>query len=67
MKPSPELRALRLWHWRSAMEQRTLQAHVIFPSSIRHHQAKADFHIKAVQTLNDYFNIDDTAEKDAGK
>ncbi len=67
MKPSPELRALRLWHWRSAIEQRMLEMHVIFPASIRHHKAKADFHIKAVQTLNDFFNVDDTAEKDAAK
>lgn len=44
------LRALRLWHWRQVK---------------RYGIPEHDFHLQAVQALNDCFDIDDTAEKDA--
>lgn len=69
----PELRALRLWHWRHAMQcrknarearERTdgvmLGLEEVFDRA-------ADDHIKFVQTLNIFFAVGDTAEKDDDK
>lgn len=71
------LRALRLWHWKQAMACRTSAqqyAEMIdegwgdaAANSMRCDDlnARANEHIFHVQTLNDFFPVDDTAEKDA--
>lgn len=72
-----ELRELRLWHWRKAMEKR-LQSKLALERSQVHtgryseqmkdicyqRDDEANFHISAVQTLNQFFEIGDTAERD---
>lgn len=67
--PSKELRALRLWHWKQAMDARqdTRDAERYRPYAIRIFEATVGFHIKAVQTLNDFFPVGDTAEDDAAR
>lgn len=65
-----KLRALRLWHWNKILEHRRYATRL---SSVeRHYMAQiaddlADEHLGFVQTLNGFFPIDDTAEKDAAK
>ena len=58
-----ELRALRLWHWRKAMDyRRKARDDRASPYSRKCHNANADMHIKAVQALNDV--VSGTAEQD---
>lgn len=60
MKPSEELRELRLWHWREA---NTATRYMRDRRTSRHTQekwAKAHtFHTRAVQTLNACFPVGD--------
>lgn len=60
------LRALRLWHWQKFLHFREheIKFKVEFPISSNDCKILADFHIKQVQLLNDFFPVDDTAEKD---
>jgi len=53
-----QLRALRLWHWNE------LQKALMPDNNGRINKTQ---HIKFIQTLNDFFPIGDTAEKDAAK
>lgn len=75
------LRQLRLWHWRQSRFYRSAQqgyeAHKcslesakfrdFLDSDIDNAKSMADMHIGFVQTLNDFFEIGDTAEKDDEK
>lgn len=65
----PELRALRLWHWRTAAVSRRLQIiyerHASTKDEGELEKMKADFHIKQVQALNSFFKVGDTAERDS--
>lgn len=61
------LRDLRRWHWNGVLYNRTAQQR--HAAKGRHEQAQrrgrtADFHMKAVQTLNAYFAVGDNAEDD---
>lgn len=62
-----KLRELRLWHWNQAMHYYSLANHIkpgverISPIDT------ADQHMKFVETLNNFFSVDDIAEKDAMK
>lgn len=67
------LRELRLWHWRECMRYRALEKAYDSDSSLSHAYVKqriadchriANHHLWAVQTLNDLFPVDDTAERD---
>lgn len=68
------LRALRLWHWRMAMRHRALQHEVeailvttnssSLKSAVKTYADAASVHLHAVQTLNEFFPIGDTAEAD---
>ena len=63
------LRELRLWHWREAMKQRArerrLESFIVpLPEKVGQARELANFHIKQVQTLNDFFPMGDTAERD---
>lgn len=64
-EPLQPLRALRLWHWRHA---RAATAKREDGRASRHTQELArqswNFHMGAVQALNDLFPIGDTAERD---
>lgn len=71
------LRELRLWHWRQFIKLGKWahgheNASPQFNSPKRVQLAKtfregSNFHIMQVQLLNDFFPIDDTAEKDDSK
>lgn len=66
-----ELRALRVWHWRIAMNARRAakcyreQGTVYSNRQAKTCDRRADFHIKAVQALNDV--VSGTAEQDDAK
>lgn len=65
-----KLRGLRLWHWQRAMKYRELQGSLERFNSrslrdcIKRYDESASVHLSAVQTLNEFFDIDDTAEQD---
>lgn len=69
------LRELRLWHWSSLLAYRNEAATCVMlgeNSRVDYWNAKsqianrkANEHMKFVQTLNDFFPSEDTAEKDA--
>lgn len=66
------LRELRLWHWRQALQCRNnAQTDRISDAPLPVYQELMDVHanrhIRFVQTLNDFFAMDDTAEADAAK
>lgn len=75
------LRQLRLWHWREARRMRARQQafeteragynsernRQLVDVDIDRCKSLADMHIGFVQTLNDFFEIGDTAEKDDEK
>ncbi len=71
------LRALRLHHWLAALKARESandwdirgKAGEVgrIQKRFKEYTKAANFHIKAVQALNDCFDIDDTAEKDVDK
>lgn len=67
---SARLRALRLYHWRAAMKFRESQRDLeVFKSRslkdcIKNYDKFANEHLTAVQTLNEFFGIGDTAERD---
>jgi hypothetical protein len=57
------LRDLRLWHWRIAMRERqAAQDNRCSDYTRKVHDRTANFHIKAVQALNDV--VSGTAEMD---
>lgn len=66
----PELRALRLWHWRQAMQCRKSAREAreridgVMLGLEEVFDRAADDHIKFVQTLNIFFAVGDTAEHD---
>lgn len=72
-----KLRELRLWHWQMAMKHRKAETDLIelkskrggssLKSSIKTYADAANLHLTAVQTLNEFFEIGDTAEKDDSK
>jgi hypothetical protein len=61
------LRALRLWHWKQAMSWREDEQSETDVAVKAACEAQVGFHIKFVQTLNDFFpEPGDTAERDNG-
>lgn len=68
------VRELRLWHWRLALQHRAAERELealaeqrksgSLKSSIKTYRDAANVHFSAVQTLNEFFGIGDTAEKD---
>ena len=66
-----DVRALRLWHWRGVMHHRNAanfyRTKKGYEKEIEWRDRQADFHLKAVQTLNQFFEAGDTAEKDDTK
>lgn len=62
-----KLRELRLWHRNQAMYYRSLANHIRPGIMSQNHIASSNEHIKFVQTLNNFFPVDDTADKDAMK
>jgi hypothetical protein len=66
-EPTPELRALRLWHWMEVIAcscERIAHEKAKRTISSQKAVAKYHLHILAVQTLNDCFDINDTVEND---
>lgn len=64
------LRNLRLWHWSMVSYHRSTAVDMRRREDRMggvYHDAQANFHLKAVQTLNDFFPVGDTAEQDARK
>lgn len=71
------LRKLRLWHWHMAMRHRKAENELIeikakhggssLKSCIKTYSEAANLHLTAVQTLNEFFEIGDTAEQDDSK
>lgn len=70
------LRELRLWHWKQGLKHRQLQYSAekalmknTKSESIKlyvdSYKSEANVHFTAVQTLNEFFPIGDTAERDA--
>lgn len=69
-----KLRELRLWHWQMAMKHRKAENDLIelkarrggssLKSCIKTYADAANMHLTAVQTLNEFFEIGDTAEQD---
>lgn len=62
-----KLRALRLWHWRRVLEQRSNQQLCFNDKAYklsRSYEVSADFHLAQVQLLNEFFPVGDTAEGD---
>lgn len=65
MNPSQALRDLRAWHWKEVLRNRRHEERFnkIGPANrAATHKRIADFHMKAVQTLNDLFPMGDNAE-----
>lgn len=62
------LRQLRLWHWRAALSARD-RARPMLPWGKRNAfwDDLANKHIRFVQTLNDFFEVGETAELDDQK
>jgi hypothetical protein len=58
------LRELRLWHWKQVLIWRDLAKYASSRHFADSYNKAADEHIKFVQTLNDFFDVGDTAEKD---
>lgn len=64
------LRALRLWHWQQAMKYREAQRDLeafknrSLRDCIKRYDQQVNIHLTAVQTLNEFFEIGDTAESD---
>lgn len=63
--PSPELRALRLWHWREAHKHRELAKNAVATTTGMRYLAQAMLHDSFVMVLDPLFLADDTAERDA--
>jgi len=64
------LRAIRLHHWDAAMSDRRLERFAEDAGNIKaaiSFRADANLHLTFVQTLNEFFEIGDTAENDANK
>lgn len=70
-----QLRALRLWHWQGVMYRRNAQRfyedRAKSPNTPKAkenaewQERQANFHMKQVQLLNDFFPVGDTAEIDS--
>lgn len=58
------LRVLRLWHWRALLAARMHARSCASASLMRQYNDAADTHLKFVQSLNDFFENGDTAERD---
>lgn len=64
------VRKLRLWHWQKAMHYRKMQRELeefktrSLRDCIKRYDEAANIHLTAVQTLNEFFEIGDTAEQD---
>lgn len=59
------LRALRLYHYQAMLRLRTYAADAdMRDSDSKHYNKRANFHLGFVQTLNEFFPIGDTAERD---
>mgnify|MGYP003577262532 CR=1 FL=1 len=59
------LRALRLWHWRQCLMNRTGAESITYDSPVKDTlNLHADFHLAQVQLLNEFFPVGDTAEGD---
>jgi len=72
VKLSPEqidgLRALRLYHYLAMVQLRAYaNDDGLEPGHRKHYNKRANVHLGFVATLNDYFEIGDTAEGDADK
>ena len=60
------LRALRLYHYLAMVQLRAYaNDDALEPNHRKHYNKRANVHLGFVQTLNDYFEIGDTAEGDA--
>lgn len=65
--PSPELRALRLWHWQQLVQCRERAKTCAATTECAKQNTLADKHLGFVQVLNDFFMAGDTAEADAAR
>lgn len=61
------LREARLWHWKQVLSQRKMAEEWNNSILAAAFNTLANFHLGHVQTLNEFFEIGDTAEKDASK
>lgn len=70
------LRELRLWHWKLGLKHRQLQYDLealqatrkkssSLQDCVKTYKDACNVHFTAVQTLNEFFPIGDTAERDA--
>lgn len=61
------LRQLRLWHWFERERWASVERAAWFERERRRAHELVTLHIRAVQSLNDFFPVGDTAEADAQK
>lgn len=62
--PSEDLRQLRLWHWEQLVLARRAIRKAWGNAEAKRQAESANFHLSAVEALNDFFLPDDTAERD---
>lgn len=58
------LRSLRLWHWSQYLLWEAFEDRAWWPWDKQRCRREGTTHIKAVQLLNDFFPIGDTADND---
>lgn len=59
-----EVRDLRLWHWQELLKCRKVQAGAANTALWHNYEKLVSHHMRAVQTLNSFFPVGDTAERD---
>ncbi len=62
-----DVRELRLWHWSRVLAERLNEKTAIGITISMIFKERANFHLRQVQTLNMFFPVGDTAEKDYEK
>jgi hypothetical protein len=65
--PSPQLRALRVWHFREAQKNRDLAKNAVATTTGMRYLAQATLHESFVLVLDPLFLASDTAEADAAR
>lgn len=65
----PQMRLLRLWHWREMKLNRQMATteHIVQSGMSAHFDTVGNIHMRHVQCLNDFFPSGDTAEADDAK
>jgi hypothetical protein len=65
--PSPEMRQLRVWHFREAQKNRELAKNAVATTMGLRYMAQAALHESFVMVLDPLFLASDSAEADAAR